>query len=225
MKTFVRCLLLLCLASVPLSLVASSGKLTALDRYIAKSDTNYSWKVVSTIPGDGHTAFVLELISQAYLTTNEVNQPIWRHWLTVIKPDSVTSSKAMLFITGGSLDRPAPKTAEANLVRIATETKSVVAEIRGVPNQPLAFKDESIGRSEDAFIAYTWNKFLRTHDDKWPARLPMTKSAVRAMDAVTEFCASTEGGKTKVDGFVVSGASKRGWTTWSTAIVDKRVVG
>jgi PhoPQ-activated pathogenicity-related protein len=47
---------------------------------------------------------------------------------------------------------------------------------------------------------------------------------VRALDTVTAFCASEEGGRTKVDKFVVAGASKRGWTTWSTAAVDKRVV-
>src|SRR5947207_15701648 len=52
----------------------------------------------------------------------------------------------------------------------------------------------------------------------------MTKSVVRAMDAVTSFCAGAEGGKIKIDGFVVTGASKRGWTTWTTAAVDKRVV-
>jgi PhoPQ-activated pathogenicity-related protein len=52
----------------------------------------------------------------------------------------------------------------------------------------------------------------------------MTKSAVRAMDTVTTFCGSAEGGGAKVDGFVVAGGSKRGWTTWATAAVDKRVV-
>jgi PhoPQ-activated pathogenicity-related protein len=52
----------------------------------------------------------------------------------------------------------------------------------------------------------------------------MTKSAVRAMDTVTAFCASPEGGQAKVDSFMVAGGSKRGWTTWTTAAVDKRVV-
>ena len=52
----------------------------------------------------------------------------------------------------------------------------------------------------------------------------MTKSAVRAMDTVAAFCRSPEGGGVKVDGFVVAGGSKRGWTTWTTAAVDRRVI-
>src|SRR5204863_3096679 len=79
-------------------------------------------------------------------------------------------------------------------------------------------------RIEDDFIAYTWKHCLQTGDERWPARLPMTKSAVRAMDTVTAFEASAEGGNNKVSRFVVSGASKRGWTTWTTAAVDTRVV-
>ncbi len=53
----------------------------------------------------------------------------------------------------------------------------------------------------------------------------MTKAAVRALDTMTSFCGSADGGNVKLDGFVVMGGSKRGWTTWTTAVVDKRVVG
>ena len=212
------------LSSLWLCLPVSAAKITALDRYVAKPDTNYNYKLVSTVPGNGQTTFVLELTSQAWLTTNEVNQPIWKHWLVIVKPDKITGSKALLFISGGSRDRPAPKAADASYVRIALATKSVVAELRDVPNQPLIFADETRARSEDALIAYSWDKFLRTGDEKWPARLPMTKSAVRAMDTVTAFCGSAGGGNLQVDSFVVAGGSKRGWTTWTTAIVDHRVV-
>jgi PhoPQ-activated pathogenicity-related protein len=52
----------------------------------------------------------------------------------------------------------------------------------------------------------------------------MTKSAVRAMDCIQEFFAGEQGGKHKIEKFVVAGGSKRGWTTWCTAAVDKRVV-
>jgi PhoPQ-activated pathogenicity-related protein len=52
----------------------------------------------------------------------------------------------------------------------------------------------------------------------------MTKAAVKAMDAVAAWAARPEGGSSKVARFVVSGGSKRGWTTWTTAAVDPRVV-
>jgi len=203
---------------------ASTDRITALDRYVAAPDTNYNYRLVNTLPGDGYTAYVIEMHSQAWLTTNEVNRPVWTHWLTIVKPDEVRGSTGMLLITGGSLDKPAPTEVDGTMLEIARATKTVVAQLRGVPNEPLVFAGETRKRTEDAIIAYSWDKFLRTGDEKWPARLPMTKSAVRAMDTVTAFLASAEGGKVKVDSFVVAGASKRGWTTWTTAIVDKRVV-
>jgi PhoPQ-activated pathogenicity-related protein len=197
---------------------------TALDRYVAAPDTNYNYRLVSTIKDEGATVFVIEMTSQGWLTTNEVNRPVWKHWLTLVKPDKVSSSTGLLFIGGGSNERPAPTKAEANYLLIAKETATVVTELRNVPNQPLIFAGETKGRSEDSLIAYTWDKFLRTGDEKWPARLPMTKSAVRALDTITAFCASDQGGKVEVDKFFVAGGSKRGWTTWTTAAVDNRVI-
>ena len=105
---------------------------------------------------------------------------------------------------------------------IALAIRYVVPEVPtiselGLPPIVKQIAGEERGRTEDSFIAYTWDKFLRTGDARWPARLPMTKSAVRAMDTVTSFCGTPDIGGLKVDQFVVSGGSKRGWTTWTTA--------
>lgn len=202
----------------------ASTSQTALDRYVAAPDPSYSYRLLESIPGQGATTFVLELTSQSWLTTNEVDRPLWKHWVIITRPDTVASSKALLFIGGGANGGAPPKSADGNLARVAVATRSVIAELKMVPNQPLVFGKETEGRKEDSLICYTWDKFLRTGDTKWPARLPMTKAAVRAMDAVTAFCSSSEGGSAKIDGFVVAGGSKRGWTTWTTAAVDKRVV-
>ena len=167
---------------------------TALDRYVAAPDPSFAWKVVRELPAEGATATLIEMTSQRWLTEQEVERPLWTHWLTVVRPAKVTSDIALLFITGGSLDREPPARPPAWLVDAARDTGTVIAELRLVPNQPVVFKDDPARkpRTEDDFIAYTWDKFLRTGDEKWPARLPMTKSAVRAMDAVTAFAASPQ---------------------------------
>jgi PhoPQ-activated pathogenicity-related protein len=199
---------------------------TALDRYVAAPDPSFSWKVVRDLPAEGATVSLIQMTSQKWLTEKEVEQPLWTHWLTVVRPEKVTSDIAFLFIGGSTNERPAPTSAPAWMVDAARESGTVVVELRLVPNQPVVFQDDAAKkpRTEDDFIAYTWDKYLRTGDEKWPARLPMTKSAVRAMDAITAFVASPEGGGAKVSRFVVSGASKRGWTAWATAAVDRRVI-
>jgi PhoPQ-activated pathogenicity-related protein len=172
------------------------GSETALDRYVKAPDPAYRFSVVGSRRGDGHTSYLLELVSQRWLTTAEVDKPEWRHWLTIIKPDTVAHPTALLLIGGGDSKRQPPDRPDSGLLDIAMTTRSVVAELRMVPNQPLVFaKDGGRERSEDEMVAYTWDKFLRTGDERWPARLPMTKAVVRAMDALTAFCASPAAGR------------------------------
>ncbi len=214
-------------AALTLALTAASdkaGKVTGLDKYVQAPDPNYRYELVNTIPGPGYTTYVIDMTSQAWRTAAEVDHPIWKHWLTIIRPDQVKGTTGFLYLTGGSIRDKAPDKPSAENVDTALASNSVVAELRGIPNEPLVFSDDKKSRTEDAIIAYTWVKYLKTGDETWPLRLPMTKAAVRAMDTITAFCATPAGGGVKVEKFVVAGGSKRGWTTWTTAAVDKRVV-
>src|SRR5271155_1734739 len=74
----------------------AAGKKTALDDYIGKPDPTFSWKVVKTIPGDGVTTFIVDLKSQTWRTTPEVNRTLWEHWLVIVKPELVKHDTAYL---------------------------------------------------------------------------------------------------------------------------------
>lgn len=209
------------------ALAAGQGaglQLTALDRYVRAPDSHYRYSVLDEVDGEGYSTYVLEMVSQQWLTEAEVNLPIWEHYMTVTVPDKVESDIGFLFITGGRNSDRAPQAAEPGDVDRALLTGTVVTTLYMVPNQPLVFTDDGRSRSEDSIIAYTWDKHFRSGDDKWPLRLPMTKAAVRAMDTVTDLMANSRAGGIEVDQFVVAGGSKRGWTTWTTAVVDERVV-
>jgi PhoPQ-activated pathogenicity-related protein len=205
--------------------IPASTQETALDRYIARPDPSYGWKLIAAIPGEGYKAYVLELTSQTWRTASDVDRPVWKHWLTIVKPDRAASNKALLFIGSGNNKNPAPARVPERTLSFALDTNTVVAELGMVPNQPLSFSDsKDKERYEDDLIAYSRIKQIETGDDTWLVRLAMVKSGVRAMDAVQEFMASDAGGRLKIDQFVVSGGSKRGWTTWLVAVVDKRVI-
>lgn len=211
----------LVLMSVPVFADVKASPRTALDEYVAKPDAHYRWELKGKRESGSGTYYLLELTSQKWRTEAEVSHPVWTHWLSIYRPPKVTSSTALVLISGGSIGSPPPKP-DARSIEIATVTGSVVAELRGIPNEPVRFADESATRNEDEIIAYTWDRYLQTGDGAWPLRLPMTKAVVRAMDAVTEFL-QKEGGAT-VERYVVCGGSKRGWTAWTTAAVDRRVV-
>lgn len=199
---------------------------TALDRYIARPDPEFAWKLVATTPGDGYTTFLLELTSQSWRTAADVDRPVWKHWLTIVRPNKLRQgTTGFINIGGGSHRDPQPTKAAARIVDLAVGTSSIVADLSGAPNQPLAFTDsKDKGRSEDDLIAYSRVKYMATKDETWLVRLAMVKSGVRAMDAITQFMASEDGGKIAIDKFVVSGGSKRGWTTWLIGVTDPRVV-
>jgi PhoPQ-activated pathogenicity-related protein len=206
-----------------LAALAQAADYTALDTYVAAPDSSFTYSLSRTVPLPGMTAYQLNMISQTWLTPALVDRPQWQHWVTIIVPNQVTTSTALLYIDGGS-NTTTPSAPDSTMVALAAQSGAVVVDLGQVPNEPLLFADETQGLTEDALVAYTWAKYLNTGDGQWPAELPMTKAAVRAMDATTSFLANLPANPVTVKNFAVSGGSKRGWTTWLTATVDPRVI-
>lgn len=192
-------------------LVAGSlaGARADLKSYLAAPDPSYKWQ--KTLERKSATGVTYEL----RLTSQTWQGIVWTHKLLVVVPAKLQHPGiAALHVTGGNGGM-----GEAMLaLTLAARTGAIVAVLYGVPNQPLFG-----GKQEDDLIAYTFERYLATGDETWPLLFPMTKSVLRAMDALQEF--SKKEGMTPLDRFIVNGASKRGWTTWLTAASgDKRVV-
>ena len=197
-------------ATVGLLFTAISLSAGPLEDYVTAPDPSFNWKRCEQKPLPHATLTHLELVSQTW------QKQFWSHHLLVVRPEKVTHPDvALIFVTGGGFGAPDDKDAERfNLV--AQRAGAIAAIITKVPNQPLYD-----GRTEDALIAYTLDQYLKSGDKTWPLLFPMVKSAVRGMDTLQQF-AQKEWGQ-DIKQFVVSGASKRGWTTWLTGAVDPRV--
>jgi PhoPQ-activated pathogenicity-related protein len=185
----------------------------ALARYVARPEPVYGWALQEKAEAGGTTIYKLELTSQTWQGI------VWKHVLHVYEPQPLrVKGHAILFVTGGSdLKQPSPEE-QLFCVGLANLAGGRVAMLKQVPNQPLFG-----GRVEDDLITETWLQYLKTGDDSWPLLFPMVKSAVKAMDAVGEL-GKKEGWPEPVNKFVITGASKRGWTSWLTPVADTRVV-
>jgi len=190
-----------------------------LQDYLSKDDSSYHWHKVreGTIAG---TQYV-ELI----LTSQSWRDITWKHRLFIIKPEKMVTNKNALFVIAGGkwkeqYSDPAYEDSPAKEVvlfaTLAQQLESPVAILSQVPQQPIFD-----GMKEGEIISYTFEQYLDTGDPEWPLLLPMAKSAIKGMDAVQEFC--KEQWSLPIESFTVTGASKRGWTTWLTGAMDSRV--
>lgn len=191
----------------------------ALADYVNADDESFAW----TVRRQGQIAqgdwCELTLTSQKWRDT------LWKHQLFVLKPKEVRDGTRTLLVIGGGnwtaeLAGPAAANegvpAQASMyASVAVNAGTPVAVLLQVPHQPLE------GKHEDALISHTFQQFFKTDDSTWPLLLPMVKSAVAGMNAIEQF--GKQEWSLDIREFTVTGASKRGWTTWLTAAVDPRV--
>lgn len=192
-----------------------------LKDYVDRPDEQFKWEIRERQTIANCDVLRLHLTSQRWQGID------WRHMLTLLKPKNIDPLRedALLLVSGGNWQEswPAngpekvPVKGEAQLLAsVANQFGCVIAILSHVPFQPMMG-----GKKEDEIIAATFAKFIETQDPTWPLLLPMVKSAVRGMDA-TVAAAEQEWGL-HLKQFTVTGASKRGWTTWLTGATDPRV--
>ena len=190
------------LASVQTNLAAAG-----LQSYVDRSESAFAWTATDKEIHPRGTLYKLHLVSQLWQGIT------WEHEIRVYVPVRNDTPRTMLlFITGDS----SRGFDDERGLQMANALHASYAILYDVPNQPLLD-----GKNEDDLIAETFVRFLTTGDEDWPLLMPMTKSAVKAMDALQAFAAQEL--KQPVQSFVVTGASKRGWTSWLAAAVDPRV--
>ncbi len=181
---------------------------TELTDYIGKKDDSFAWTLAKVNKTDAGAVYEIDLVSQ---TWHDIK---WDHKLQVFVPKGAKPQQTMVLWNQGG--RPNVGSGVLGLA-IAERVKAPVAFLFGVPKQPLFG-----GKKEDTLIAETFVRYLETKDPSWPLLFPMVKSVVRAMDCLQQF--AKKEWNFEVKSFVVTGASKRGWTSWLTAATgDRRV--
>ena len=185
----------------------------ALQNYMKRPEPDFAWQITNRVKSENGRMIELRLTSQKW------QDIVWEHAVEIFEPAKVEYSQhALLFVTGGSQPPRSPGESTLQMgAALAKQSGARVIVLHQVPNQPL-FDN----RREDDLITETWLKYLQTGDETWPLLFPMVKSAVKTMDAVQEL--STDEFGQKIEKFVITGASKRGWTSWLAPVADSRVV-
>jgi PhoPQ-activated pathogenicity-related protein len=182
--------------------------------YVKKPDDSFSWKLKEKIENDQGTIYDLHLVSQTWQGIK------WEHQLQIYVPKGVKPTETMvLFNQGGK----ASAVSTTLGMEMAKKANAPVAFLYGIPNQPLFGDKEKMkkGLTEDALIAETFVRYLKTGDGDWPLLFPMVKSLTKAMDAIQAFAMREWNHIVRF--FIVTGGSKRGWTSWLTGAVEPRV--
>lgn len=168
-----------------------------------------------------------QLTSQYWTPEDLVSPAAWQHEVEIFIPEGSTSTQGLVVINNGinhgteTIPASSPTDFSIDtLQNIARATNTLVIAISTIPNQYLEYQQDGTPRKEDYSVARSWRLFMEAPDTRstLPLNIPMTAAVSQAMTMAQQALPEKA-----LDSFIVTGLSKRGWTTWFTAINDSRV--
>ena len=212
----IRYLVLLLALLVPRSVFATSASAPAIPAAATPAPTTaytdflrdrqgFSWRLLARRAGITN----LEMISQRWKNST------WKHQIAIYQPKTLRfPDAAAMFLTTQRLPFD-----DITGRMAADEIGAPFVIVYDVPNQPLW------NRRENELFGYSLGQSIETGRADWSLAFPMAKTAVRAMDAVDAYNASSRQSETRaVKRWLQIGFSKRGLAAWLAA-TDPRVKG
>lgn len=215
--------------SVPACFEASSYDFSEVLNCYKKAEASkpllYTVKGTQLFPDIEKRSF--ELASQEWSPQGLVSPEQWKHNVDIYIPRDALNGRALLVANNGTniamgnkgMSEPSDFT-EAMALEVARKTRTIVISVSNIPNQYLTYTDDGIARKEDASVAHSWKLFLDDPEARpfMSVHLPMMMSVIKAMDL-----AQKELQPWQIKHFIASGASKRAWAAWLSAIADERI--
>lgn len=191
----------------------------------ASKPLSYTVKGVQQFPDIEKRSF--DLASQQWSPQGLVSPEQWKHDVDIYIPRDALHGRALLVanngtnIAGGNKGIIGPSDfTEAMALEVARKTRTIVISVSNIPNQYLTYIDDGIARREDASVAHSWKLFLDDPEARpyMSLHVPMMASVIKTMDL-----AQKELQPWQIKHFIASGASKRAWAAWLSAIADERI--
>ena len=122
-------LILLAACKSPEQKTTTSEPSFPLKAYVETEDKAFRYEIVETIKGDSWTEYRIYMVSGTWFTHEEVDEPEWWHWLTMVVPDDVQETESLMLIGGGWRGDTIPIAANEEMIQAALATGSVVKKI------------------------------------------------------------------------------------------------
>ena len=69
-----------------------------LKEYVHHRDPAFRYEIIDTLYAETWKEYYIKMVSGTWLTEKEVNHTEWWHWVTIVVPNNVLETEALLFI-------------------------------------------------------------------------------------------------------------------------------